>query len=182
MEINSYRLTNLSSEQIQEILKKNERTSLIRIYNGQIIVHPQIRHCELLKCGLIFNNIKGEYCFTNNETLKSSFLCPSEEVCPRGKIRTCRRHVGGKRPDDALGRSSHPLVSAWTTLFPIALRPYGTRGMAARRFRPSVAAPPDSAPVRHELFRGYAHNAAHRNVLVAGSRRFPRAGFQHRKL
>lgn len=80
MEISKYRVTNLSSEQIQEILKKNESTSLIRIYNGQIIVHPQIRHCELLKCGLIFNNIKGEYCFTPNETLKTSFLCPSDKV------------------------------------------------------------------------------------------------------
>ena len=80
MEINIYKITNLSSEQIQNILKENESTSLIRIYNGQIIVHPQIHYCELIKCGLIFNNLKGDLCFIPEETLKCSFICPSEKV------------------------------------------------------------------------------------------------------
>lgn len=80
MEINKYKITNLSSEQIQNILKENESTSLIRIYNGQIIVHPQIRYCEFTQTGMLFNNIKGNLCFTHEETLKSTFICPSEKV------------------------------------------------------------------------------------------------------
>lgn len=81
MEINEYRLTNLSSEQIQNILKENESTSLIRVYNGQIIVHPQIHYCEFTQSGgVVFNNIKGNLCFTGDDTLKCSFICPSEEV------------------------------------------------------------------------------------------------------
>ena len=80
MEINKYRITNLSSEHIQNMLKENESTSLIRIYNGQIIVHPQIRYCEFTQTGMIFNNIKINLCFTDNETLKCSFICPSKEV------------------------------------------------------------------------------------------------------
>lgn len=80
MKINKYRITNLSSIDIQNIIKENESTSLIRIYNGQIIIHPQIRYCEFTQTGMLFNNIKGNMCFTDEETLKSSFICPSEEV------------------------------------------------------------------------------------------------------
>lgn len=80
MDLNQYRVSNFSLEDIQNIIKENESTSLIRIYNGQIIIHPQIRYCEFTQTGMLFNNIKGNMCFTSEETLKRSFICPSKEV------------------------------------------------------------------------------------------------------
>ncbi len=82
MDLNQYRVSNLSLVSIQNLIKKNgTATSLIyTLRKGEIRVFSHISACEFSNFSLNFHGNGQSMVFKNGETLKRVFICSSGET------------------------------------------------------------------------------------------------------